>query len=66
MMTDRTRTPRTDDPESTSGDPDDGSTWSTIDGTAQIEDLVNEDDLEDFLVEPIPDPLANPLDMSNS
>ena len=25
--------------------------------TAEIEDLVNEDDLEDFLVEPIPNPL---------
>ena len=65
-MSDRTRVTPTDDLETASGDPDDGSTWSTIDGTAEIEDLVNEDDLEDFLVEPIPDPLANPLDMSNS
>jgi hypothetical protein len=59
-MSDRAGFPPTD--ESTAGDPDDGSTWSTIDGTAEIENLVNEDDLEDFLVEPIPDPLAEPLD----
>ncbi len=64
-MSDPTRLTPPDDPEF-AGDPDDGSTWSTIDGTAEIEDLVNEDDLDDFLVEPIPDPLANPLDMSNS
>ena len=60
-MSDRAGFPPTDD-ESTAGDPDDGSTWSTIDGTAEIENLVNEDDLENFLVEPIPDPLAEPLD----
>jgi hypothetical protein len=65
-MSDRTQPTPTEDPEPASGDPDDGSTWSTIDGTAEIEELVNEDDLEDFLVEPIPDPLANPLDMNNS
>lgn len=65
-MSDRTSLPRSDEPVPTAGDPDDGSTWSTIDGTAEIEDLVNKDDLEDFLVEPISDPLANPLDMSNS
>ena len=65
-MSDPTRPIPTDDPEPATGDPDDGSTWSTIDGTAEIEDLVNEDDLADFLVEPIPDPFANPLDMGNS
>ena len=32
------------------------STWSTIDSTAEIDDLVNEGDLETFLVEPILDP----------
>ncbi len=68
-MTDRSHVPNvppTAEPESTASDPDDSSTWSTIAGTAEIEELVNEEDLEDFLVEPIPDPLANPLDMSNS
>ena len=68
-MTDRSHVPNvppTAAPESTASDPDDGSTWSTIDGTAEIEALVNEEDLEDFLVEPISDPLADPLDMSNS
>ena len=62
-MSDPTRLPRADEP---SHDPDDGSTWSTIDGTAEIEDLMDEDELADFLVEPIPNPLANPLDMNNS
>ena len=61
-MTERTSIPAPDEPESTLSDPDDGSTWSTIDGTAEIEELMDEDDLEDFLVEPIPDPLAEPLD----
>ena len=65
-MTDRSNIPPTAEPESTASDPDDGSTWSTIDGTAEIEELMNEEDLEDFLVEPIPDPLADPLDTSNS
>jgi hypothetical protein len=65
-MTDPTRVPPTDDAESATDDPDDGSTWSTIDDTAAIENLVNEEDLENFLVEPIPDPLANPLDRNNS
>lgn len=71
-MTDRSHVPHVPnvppaaEPESTASDPDDSSTWSTIDGTAEIEELVNEEDLEDFLVEPIPDPLANPLDMSTS
>jgi hypothetical protein len=62
-MSDRSKIDDADPPAS---DPDDGSTWSTLDGTAEIEDLVNEEDLEDFLVEPIPDPLADPLDTNNS
>ena len=65
-MSDPTRVPPTDGAESAAGDPDDGSTWSTIDDTAEIENLVNEEDLENFLVEPIPDPLANPRDMNTS
>jgi hypothetical protein len=44
--------------EPATGDPDDDSTWSTIDGTADIDELVNEEDLENFLVEPIPNPLT--------
>ena len=65
-MTERTSITPTDETESPPSDRDDGSTWSTIDGTAEIEELMSEDELEDFLVEPIPNPLANPLDMSNS
>ena len=43
---------RTDATEATTGDPDLGSTWNTIDGTAEIEDLLDEDDLENLMVEP--------------
>lgn len=60
-MSDPTRAAATDTPNLASSDPDDSSTWSTIDNTADIEDLVNEEDLESFLVEPIPDPFA-PID----
>ena len=65
-MSDPTRPRRNDAPEPRTGDPDDGSTWSTIDGTAEIEELMNEEDLEDFLIEPIPNPLDNPPDMGES
>ncbi len=44
-----------------SDDPDTGSTWSTIDGTAEVDELLNDEDLDTFLVEPIPDPRADPL-----
>ena len=45
------------DTETTARDPDRHSTWNTIDGTVDVDDLVDEDDLENFLVEPIPNPL---------
>lgn len=32
-------------------DPDKGSTWNTIDRTAEIEDLLSEQELEDFMEE---------------
>ena len=38
-------------------DPDRHSTWNTIDGTVDVDAVVDEDDLENFLVEPIPNPL---------
>ena len=41
-------------------DPDAHSTWNTLDGTVEIDEVLDEDDLKDFLVEPIPDPLAAP------
>jgi hypothetical protein len=44
-----------DGPDPSITDRDEGSTWSTTDGAADIEDLVNERDLADFLVEPVPD-----------
>jgi hypothetical protein len=59
-MSDRTRPNLNDAPETSMGDPDMGSTWNTIDNTAEIDDLVNEEDLDTFLVEPI----VNPLEVS--
>ena len=37
--------------------PDRHSTWNTLDGTVDIDEVLDEDDLENFFVEPIPDPL---------
>jgi hypothetical protein len=47
-----------DVPEPATGDPDRDSTWNTLDGTADLDELVDEEDLENFLVEPIPDPVT--------
>ena len=33
-------------------DPDQGSTWNTIDRTAEIEELLSEQELEDFMEQP--------------
>ena len=41
----------------TAGDPDRHSTWNTIDSTVSVDEVLDEDDLENFFVEPIPDPL---------
>jgi hypothetical protein len=49
------------DPNDTSDemarDPDRHSTWNTIDGTVDVDEVLDEDDLENFFVEPIPNPL---------
>ena len=59
-MTDPNR-PDAIDPMDTSGtrarDPDRHSTWNTIDGTVDVDEVLDEDDLENFFVETIPDPL---------
>jgi hypothetical protein len=47
----------TDTIDTTARDPDRHSTWNTFDGTVDVDDVVDEDDLENFLVEPIPNPL---------
>jgi hypothetical protein len=47
----------TDTIDTTARDPDRHSTWNTIDGTVDVAEVVDEGDLEDFLVEPIPNPL---------
>ena len=46
------RTPAT----TTARDPDRHSTWNTIDGTVDVDEVLDEDDLENFFVEPMPDP----------
>ena len=47
----------TDTSDVTARDPDRHSTWNTIDGTVDVDEVLDEDDLENFLVEPIPNPL---------
>jgi hypothetical protein len=43
--------------DTTARDPDRHSTWNTIDSTVEVEEVLDEDDLENFFVEPIPNPL---------
>ena len=43
--------------DTTARDPDRHSTWNTIDGTVDVDDVLDEDDFESFLVDPIPNPL---------
>jgi hypothetical protein len=47
----------TDTIDTTARDPDRHSTWNTIDSTVDVDEVLDEDDLENFFVEPIPDPL---------
>ena len=47
----------TDTVDATERDPDRHSTWNTLDGSVDIDEVLDEDDLENFFVEPIPDPL---------
>jgi hypothetical protein len=59
-MTDPNR-PEAIDPTDTIGDtdrdPDRHSTWNTIDGTVDVEEVLDEADMENFFVETIPNPL---------
>jgi hypothetical protein len=43
--------------DTAAGDPDRHSTWNTIDGTVDVDEVLDEDDLENFFVETTPDPL---------
>lgn len=52
-MTDRTDE---DAADAALGDPDQGSTWNTLTGTAEIGDLVDAEELDDFFVAPEIDP----------
>ena len=47
----------TDTIDSTARDPDRHSTWNTIDGSVDVDEVLDEDDLENFFVETIPNPL---------
>jgi hypothetical protein len=38
-------------------DPDRHSTWNTIDRAVDVDEVLDEDDLENFFIEPIPNPL---------
>ncbi len=38
-------------------DPDRNSTWNTIDRAVDVDEVLDEDDLENFFIEPIPNPL---------
>jgi hypothetical protein len=46
----------TDTIDATARDPDRHSTWNTIDGAVDVDEVLDEDDLENFFIEPIPDP----------
>ena len=43
--------------DTTARDPDRHSTWNTIDSTVDVDEVLDEDDLENFFIEPIPNPL---------
>jgi hypothetical protein len=47
----------TDTGDTIERDPDRHSTWNTIDGSVDVDEVLDEDDLENFFVEPIPDSL---------
>jgi hypothetical protein len=51
------RTDPADATDTPARDPDRGSTWNTIDGTIDVDEVLDEDDLENFFVETIPNPL---------
>jgi hypothetical protein len=55
MSAPATRSPA-DDTETIPHDPDADSTWNTIPGTVDLDEILDEEDLEDFLVEPTTDP----------
>jgi hypothetical protein len=51
-MSERTVQDQLDDLEPDEHDPDKGSTWNTINDTEEIEDILSEQELEDFMSEP--------------
>ncbi len=55
-MTDPYGLDETDTPDLEIGDPDRDSTWNTLIGTADADELLNADDFETFLMEPDRDP----------
>ena len=53
----RDRTDLTDTGDSATRDPDRHSTWNTIDGTVDVDEVLDQDDLENFFVDQMLDPL---------
>jgi hypothetical protein len=53
-MSERDRRPRGDDEdvEPRPRDPEASSTWNTIGGAIDVDDITNEEELEDLMVEP--------------
>jgi hypothetical protein len=47
----------TDTNHTTARDPDRHSTWNTLDGTVDVDEVLDEDNLENFFIEPMSDPL---------
>ena len=59
-MTDPNRSDASDlgDPgDAAALDPDRHSTWNTIDRAVDVDEVLDEEDLENFFIEPIPNPL---------
>ena len=53
----------TDTSDDTARDPDRHSTWNTIEGTVNVDEVLDEDDLENFFVEPIPESAQSRRDL---
>ena len=52
--------------DSATRDPDRNSTWNTIDRAVDVDELLDKDDLENFFIEPIPNPLDPTADADES
>lgn len=46
-----------DSSDTATRDPDRNSTWNTIDRAVDVDEVLDEADMENFFIEPIPNPL---------